>query len=85
MVKNERYLEISTHTGSIAFIPHFTKGKCSVFPDVAQRVEPCREHFEFALILYDTLGVIEEIRLNQRLFSQLNISSTIEIHDQKTK
>ncbi len=65
MVKNGKYLEISTHTGSIEFIPHFTPGECSAFSDVAQRVELYREHFEFASAFYDalgSLGFIEEIR-----------------------
>ncbi len=64
MVKNEGYVEISNHTGSTTFIPHFTTGECSAFSNVARRVEPYREHLEFVSVSYDALGFIEEIRLN---------------------
>ncbi len=50
MIKNEGYIEISTHMGSLTFIRHFTTGKYSAFSNVAQRVELYREHFEFASV-----------------------------------
>ncbi len=64
MIKNEGYVEISTHTGSLTFIHHFTTGECSVFSNVARRVELYREHLEFVPVSYNALGFIEEIRLN---------------------
>jgi hypothetical protein len=63
MIKNEKYLKISTHVGLTTFFPHFTTVVCNAFSNVAER-EPYGEHFEFIPVSYDALRFIEEIRSN---------------------
>jgi hypothetical protein len=66
MIKNEKYVKISTYVGSTTFVPHFTIVECNAFSNVAERVEPYGEHFdfEFVPVSYDALRFIEEIRSN---------------------
>ncbi len=44
MVKNEKYVKISTHVGSITFVPYFTTGSYSAISNVTERVEPYGKH-----------------------------------------
>ena len=64
MVKNEKYVKISTQVGSTTFVPHFTIVECKTSSNVAERVEPYGGHFEFVPVSYDALSFIEEIRSN---------------------
>jgi hypothetical protein len=62
MVKNEWYAEVSTHVRYVR--PSFYHNQCSTFSNVAERVEPHREHFVFVPVSYDSLKFVEEIRSN---------------------
>ena len=71
MIKNEKYIEIPTHVGSTTFVPHFTIVECNAISNVAGRVEPYGEHFEFVPVSYDVLRFMKKFARTNDLFLQL--------------
>jgi hypothetical protein len=75
MVKNEKYVKISTHVGSTTFVPHFTIVERNAFSNLAERVEPYGEHFEFVPVSYDALNITNSLELTTSSYNYNNGNS----------